>query len=138
MTALEGRELLAQDEISNLKDTLGEIRESHELIAAEKARLEDRIESAITDKERLWNLMECAQSEVVNSLKMQVNHISQRSGGGVAYPEAGQLSPELERKPQKAGPVGRSARAIPSQQASLQRRNFAKNHYNPPVQEVES
>ena len=51
------------------------------------------------------------------ALHTQVNHATQRAGGGVPYPEASALPDERVAKLQKSGPIGRRGRMLPSQVA---------------------
>ena len=107
-------------EIASLQTDLAEIRADHEALVNEKLLLQDRLESAIADKDRLWNQMQSALDNERYAVRSQVNVFSQKSGGGIPYPDAHSLPPESIRPPQPGGMIGRS-RMLPSEREARQR-----------------
>ena len=121
-----------REELQDRNLELVNLRNAYDELTTEKLRLSDRLDSVIADKDRLWSLFETANSGLMDSLKMQVNHLNQRSGAGIPYPEAGSL-PVGAVKIQEGGPIGRRGRMLPSQAAVDQVQEFVRSEYGPRV-----
>jgi hypothetical protein len=98
-------------------------QEANRELVSEKTLLEDRLDSAISDKDKLWQVMQEALDGERDALRMTVNHAVQRAGGGVPYPESHALPANRVAQPQKSGPIGRRARVLPSEMALRQEMN---------------
>jgi len=128
---MQARELHAREGVDSrataMQSELAEVRESLHNLQMEKLMLQDRLDAALTDKDRLWNTMQDALDNERNSLRMQVNHAVQKSGGGIPYPDAHSLPAASVARPQQAGPVGRRGRLLPSEAAAQQSSQFIKD-----------
>lgn len=102
-------------EKNSLETDLGNIREAYQELTTEKLLLQDRLDSAIQDKDKLWEEMSNALENERFALRMQINHAVQHAGGGVVYADAHALPAAVVRPIQKGGPVGRSGRLLPSE-----------------------
>jgi hypothetical protein len=98
-----------------LVDDLTACRLSHAELTTEKLLLQDRLDSAIADKDHLWAMVKESMNGERYALKSQVNHAIQRSSGGIPYPEAHSMPENAVPQVQEPGPVGRRARELPSQ-----------------------
>jgi hypothetical protein len=119
-------ELLVENE--SLSQDVKNLQEANQELIGEKLRLEDRLASAIDDKARMWDTMQEALREERFAYQTMVNHAVQPKGFGAPYPEAHTLPAEAVRKPQAPGPVGRSARMLPSEAAFRSSMKFVKNY----------
>lgn len=104
------------------------LREANQQLSTEKLLLEDRLESAIADKDRLWETMQESLRGERYAYQTMVNHATQKTGAGTPYPDAHSLPASEIRKPQAPGPIGRSARVLPSEMAQRQKREFVRNY----------
>jgi hypothetical protein len=87
--------------------------------AEERERSEQRLDVLTRDRDKLWELVAEAQKGERYALQSQANVLSQRSGGGVPYPDAHQIdNPAID---QKGGPIGPASRILPSQRAEWAR-----------------
>jgi hypothetical protein len=121
-----------EDANQGLREALSEVQ--GQLVSAreafrveEQARIlaEDRVQSAIQDRDRLWDLVKESLAGERFALQTQVNHANQKTGGGVVYENAHALPTSAVPKPQEGGPVGRRGRMMPSQMAAeMQRVNL--------------
>ena len=119
-------ELLVENE--SLQQDIRNLQDSNQDMITEKLRLEDRLQSAIEDKQKLWDTMQEALREERYAYQTMVNHSVQKQGFGTPYPEAHTLPVEAVRKPQAPGPIGRSARMLPSEAAFRQSMRFVKDY----------
>lgn len=119
-------ELITENE--SLNQDFHNLQDSNQELITEKLRLEDRLQSAIEDKQKLWDTMQEALREERFAYQTMVNHAVQQKGFGVPYPEAHTLPADVVRKPQQPGPVGRSARMLPSEAAFRSSMNFIKSY----------
>ena len=105
---------------ANLQDALTEVR-------SEADSLRQRLEASEQDRNELWALVQqsldaerAAYANERAAYQMHVNHVIQRSGGGVPYPEAHSLPnnavPNLDAE---TGPAGRQSRMLPSEAVRL-------------------
>lgn len=117
---------LFEAERNNLRHDLDACREALEELSTEKLLLQDRLDSAIADKDNLWAAMTEALNNERDAYRMTVNHAVQKSGGGIPFPDSHSLPPNLIREPQKPGPVGRRGRLLPSEVASRQTRRYVE------------
>jgi len=116
----------------SLQIDLDNLRASHDELVTEKRLLEDRLQSALNDKDKLWEQMQEALDNERYALRSQVNVFCQRSGGGIPYSEAHSIPPELAPRPQKSGPIGRAGRRLPSEAAARASADFVHAYYAPP------
>lgn len=113
-----------ENRVRTLETDLGFSRNACEEMSTEKLLLQDRLDSAIQDKEQLWGTMQEALSGERNALRMQINHAVQKAGGGIPYPDSHALPANAAYQPQKPGPIGRTARVLPSEMQSRANHNF--------------
>ncbi len=116
--ALEGVDARAGDLLRqkrHLESELADLRESYHSLQMEKLMLQDRLEASLTDKDRLWGLMEGALAGERTAYQMHVNEAWQRRGAGIPYPAAPHLEGSAARPVQESGPIGRRARILPSE-----------------------
>jgi hypothetical protein len=90
------------------------LREDHARITAENLRLQDRLDAAREDRDRLWETMQESLRGERTAYQMHVNQSWQRQGGGVPYPDAPHL-PVASIPKQGSEPVGRQGRILPSE-----------------------
>ena len=89
-------------------------RQANQDLTVEKLRLQDRLDSALSDKDHLWGIMQEALDNERYAMRMQVNFAVQPTGAGTPYPDAPSLPAHRIPKPQEGGPIGRSGRQFPS------------------------
>jgi len=116
-------ELIVENE--SIRQDIAGLREANQELAGEKAILEDRLTAAQSDKDRLWETMQKALEDERFAYQTMINQAWQKQNGGIPYPEAHSLPPETVRV-QKPGPIGRSARILPSEMASRNTRQFVE------------
>lgn len=126
-------ELLVQKEsletdLTALNTDLENLQESHDELANEKLLLQDQLESAIADKEKLWAMVEEALGSERNALRTMVNHAVQKASGGIPFPEAHSLPPEAAARPNKPGAVGRAGRMLQSQAVMQRNQEFVREY----------
>lgn len=124
-------EILVQKE--SLESDLATLREAHDELATEKLLLQDRLESAIADKDNLWKMVEEALGNERGALRAMVNHANQRSGAGVVFPDAHILPHKAAAQPQDPGPIGPRGRVLRSQMVAQANRDFIRREYMEPV-----
>lgn len=115
-------------ELQSDRVDLQNLREAHQDLITEKLLLEDRLNSALEDKQRLWDSMQEALNGERNALRTMVNHSVQKNGGGIPFPDAHSLPPSEIRKVQTPGPVGRSQRILPSEITERASRKFVNEY----------
>lgn len=102
-----------------LEIDLAKAREACSAEAEEREDTERMLEVLTRDRDKLWELVTEAQKGERYALQSQANILSQRSGGGVPYPDAHQINnPTLT---QEGGPVSGGNRILPSQRAERAR-----------------
>jgi hypothetical protein len=116
-------------EFRALEDDLALVREALQVSVQEKLRLEDRLEAALADRTKLWDLMAKSIDEMKIAYQMHVNLSIQRQGGGVPYPDAPHL-PVRQHAQESNEPVGRRGRQLPSEAVSNASLEFVKNLYS--------
>lgn len=117
-------QLVAQ--IDSLTEDVGNLEIVNRELITEKTLLEDRLTAALMEKTRLWETAERALDGERYALHTMVNHATQKGGGGVPYGDAHTLPASEVRKIQTPGPVGRTARMLPSELAHRETVRFAK------------
>ncbi len=100
-------------------------------LLAEKRILEDRLANALNDRDRVWEAMQEALANERYAMHTQINHLVQKSGGGIPYQDAHRLPENAVAKPQAPGPVGRAGRVLPSQAALQQSLDNMRRIYRP-------
>lgn len=115
--------------MASLDVDLKACRESHEELSTEKLRLQDRVDVAEAEVERVWELFRESLGNERIALRTMVNHATQRSGGGVPFPEAHSLPPNATPRVQEPGPIGRRGRMLPSQLAAQANAEFIRKAY---------
>ncbi len=124
--SLESDNLSLDLKCRSLEHDVTSLQESNQDLIHEKSLLEDRLASAIQDKDRIWDSMQTALQGERYALQTMVNHAVQKNGGGVPFGEAHVLPAAEIRKPQTPGPIGRSARVLPSEMAARATSTFVR------------
>ena len=117
-----------QQSIETLTAENESLRESNQQLSTEKLLLEDRLESSTQDRDRLWETMQESLRGERYAYQTMVNHAVQKTGAGTPYPDAHSLPASEIRKPQAPGPIGRSARVLPSEMANRASRQFIHDY----------
>lgn len=112
----------------DLQDEAAQLRKAYDDASQENLRLLDRIEALSADRTRLWETMQTALDSERQSLRTQINHLVQRSGGGVPYPEAHTLPPHAVPREQDTSPIARPM--MPGEAVRAQTSKFVKNYLN--------
>lgn len=107
-----------KDKIRVLETELDEARGGYRNEQQARILAEDRLNSAIQDRDKLWDLVQESLRGERFALQTQVNHANQKTGGGIVYEEAHFLPPNVLPKPQEGGPIGRRGRSTLSQAES--------------------
>lgn len=107
-------------------------REALDELSTEKLLLQDRLDAALADKDKLWSTMQDALDNERAALRSQVNHAVQKTGGGIPYPDAHFLPAGSVREVQASGPIGRRGRLLPSEAAQRQTGRFLAEEFNQP------
>lgn len=95
-------------------------KDNHDLRVAldetqqQSLRLQDRLDAALEDRNRLWSLLSDAIQGERTAYQAHINQAWQKQGGGVPYPDAPHLPETATPKPQEGGQVGRPARILSS------------------------
>ncbi len=124
--AVRMQELVVDNE--SLRHDVTSLQESNQDLIHEKSLLEDRLASAIQDKDRLWETTQTALQGERYAYQTMVNHAVQKNGGGIPFGDAHALPPNEVRKVQVPGPIGRSARSLPSEGAMRASNAFVKSY----------
>ena len=104
------------------------LREANQQLTTEKLLLEDRLESSMQDRDRLWETMQESLRGERYAYQTMVNHATQKTGAGTPYPDAHSLPASEVRKIQTPGPIGRSSRVLPSEMASRATKQFIHDY----------
>jgi regulator of replication initiation timing len=115
------------NQLKSAEHDIASLQEANQELTTENLRLQDRLDAAIEDKQNLWSLVHESLDGERYALHTQVNHATQRAGGGIPYPEASTLPEDRVARLQKSGPVGRAGRMLPSQIALRAERDGLKN-----------
>ena len=126
--ALEDRVHTLLTEVEAERQDLKNLQGANQELITEKLLLQDRLESALSDKDKLWDTMTEAMNGERPALHTMVNHSVQKNGGGIPFPDAHALPPSEVRKVQESGPVGRRSRILPSELAERQSVKFIKDY----------
>lgn len=103
-------------------------RDEMEVLRQERDAMSESLAIALKDKDRLWEMAEKALAAERFANHTAYNHEVQRHGGGIPYPEAHSLPPNIVPPVQKSGPIGRSGRILTSQ-AMMQQSRVALAEY---------
>jgi len=110
-------------------DLLAEVetlRAANRQLLTDNARLEDRVEAASEDRNRLWAAMQEALDGERTALHTQINHLVQRSGGGIPYPEAHTLPAATVPREQSTAPISRAM--MPGEAVARQTAKFVEEY----------
>jgi hypothetical protein len=110
----------------DLKEAMEQLQEETQALSAEKMLLQDRLEAATADRDRLWEMANQALNGERYAYQTMVNHAVQKNGGGIPFGDAHSLPPAEVRKPQTPGPIGRSSRMLPSEGAARRTNQFVR------------
>ena len=116
LRALEAENTQLRDTVTSLTD--------------EKLRLQDRMDAAVQDRSRMWDLLHKSIDEMKIAYQMHVNQSWQRQGGGVPYPDAPHLPPAAVPKPPSSEPIGRR-RMLPSEAVAREADRFIESVIKP-------
>lgn len=105
-------------------------RDEIEILRQEAAVMTERLDAAIRDKERLWEMAQKAIEGERFANHTAYNHEVQRHGGGIPYPDAHALPVNVVPPIQKPGPVGRLGRMLTSQAVFNQSRAHLVEYLN--------
>jgi len=109
------------------------LRQANTELTTEKLLLEDRLQSALDDKQQLWDLVKDSLHGERYALQTQVNHATQRHGGGIPYPDANALPAHTVRT-QEGGPIGPKRRLLPSQAGAMRTRKYIMEELIPDLE----
>ena len=84
--------LLAESEAAHAREVAG-LQSTLSDLAAEKTRLEDLLEAAHADRQKLWDSMQSALEGERTAYQSQINVAWQQRGAAAPYPDA----PHLEK-----------------------------------------
>lgn len=105
-------------------------RDEIEILRHESAVMSERLDAAITDKEGLWEMTQKAIEGERFANHTAYNHEVQRHGGGIPYPDAHALPPNMVPPVQKTGTIGRKGRMLTSQAVFNQSRAHLIEYIN--------
>jgi hypothetical protein len=94
---------------------LGNLRETVQLLQAEKSILEERLHGAETEREHLWSMFREALGNERAAYQMHINMSMQKSGAGVVYPDAPHYPPNHVPAATGDPVVGRQQRRMMSE-----------------------
>lgn len=99
------------------------LREALQSASSEKLVLQDRLDSVLEDRSRLWDLVSKSINNERAAYQMQINSQWQKQGFGAPYPEAPKLP--LEAIPERGGgTAGRHTAQMPSARVAQATANF--------------
>lgn len=103
-----GRELhAAEQDISAAKAELDRVAKSLQETVAAKSMLEDRLNAAMEDRNRLWGLVETSIAGERTAYQSGLNLQWQKEGFGAPYPDAPQMPPHRVQQPVEDSIVAR-------------------------------
>jgi hypothetical protein len=103
------------------------LREDHARLTTENLVLNDRLDAAGADRNKLWETMlDCQRGERA-AYQMHVNQSWQKMGAGTPYPDAPHMQASAVPKEQSREPIGRRGRMLPSEIVEQQRSEFIQN-----------
>jgi hypothetical protein len=95
-------------------------------LTTDKLVLQDRLDAALEDRSKLWDLTrECINNERT-AFQMQINAQWQKQGFGAPYPDAPHLPPAAVPDI-SGGTAGRAQMQTPSARSALQTADFLTN-----------
>lgn len=106
--------------------TVAQLRESLQDVTTEKLVLQDRLDSVMDDRAKLWDVMQKAIENERATLQMQVNFSAQQRFGVTPFPEAVHLQPTQEPNAEHLKPFG--VFQTPSARIAQRTANWAKQH----------
>ncbi|MBV9082213.1 MAG: hypothetical protein JOZ62_06035 [Acidobacteriaceae bacterium] len=89
--------------------------------------MQDRLQGARVEREKLWDMMHEALQGERTAYQMHINHSWQRMGAGMPYPEAPHIQPQAVPKPAGSEPVGRQGRILPSEAVAQRTAEFLQS-----------
>jgi hypothetical protein len=98
------------------------MEEAYREQAGEILRFQDRLEAAQIDRGKLWDTLQEALRGERTAYQTSINHAVQRMGGGVPYPDAHSLPPNVV--PRDAKPEAVGSRMLPSEAVARQTQRF--------------
>jgi hypothetical protein len=117
-----------RSEIASLQHDVSSLQEANQALETDKTVLQDRLESAIEEKTRIWATFQESLRGERYALQSMANVSVQKTGGGIPFPDAHSLPPNAVPKPQDAGPIGRSSRMLPSEIQDRNNREFIREY----------
>lgn len=102
-------------EMLDLQAAMEELVSERDSLTTERDSLLRQLETATSDRTQMWEMVNKALEGERTAYQMHINASWQKQGGGVPYPAAPSLAPNAVPVKQEPGPVGRTARVLPSQ-----------------------
>ena len=103
--------------------TVANLCETVQQLSTDKLLLQDRLDSVLNDRAKLWDMMQTAIENERATLQMQVNFATQQRFGVTPFPDAVKLPDSMEASEHSA-PLGR--RRMPSEDMAFRASQFAK------------
>ena len=103
-----------------------ELRETAQELQQQNLLLQDRLDMAMQDRTKLWDLMQKSIDEMRVAYQMHINAQWQKEGHGRPYPEAPGL-PDYAVPKQVSDPVV-PRRMLPSEAAAAMTRRFVEEY----------
>lgn len=88
-----------------LREDRDRLREALQSVTTEKLMLQDRLDSTLADRDKLWDMAQQCISQERVSYQMQINAQWQKQGFGAPYPDAPKLPPNALPS-NDHGPIG--------------------------------
>ena len=110
-----------------LESELAQVREALREMTQEKLLLQDRLQGARVEREKLWDMVHEALHRERTAYQMHINQSWQRMGAGIPYPEAPHIPPQAVPKPPGSEPVGRQGRILPSEAVAQRTAEFLQS-----------
>lgn len=110
-----------------LEDELETLRAQHARVSQDNILLQDRLDAAREDRERLWTVtQQCLEGERI-AYQAHINQAWQRHGGGIPYPDAPHLPASAVPKEQSTEPIGRRGRVLASEAVQQKTSEFIES-----------
>lgn len=110
-----------------LEDELETLRAQHARVSQDNILLQDRLDAAREDRERLWTVtQQCLEGERT-AYQAHINQAWQRHGGGIPYPDAPHLPASAVPKEQSTEPIGRRGRVLASEAVQQKTSEFIES-----------
>lgn len=112
-----------------LAEDAAALRRAHEELVRQNLTLQERLDAAQEDRQKLWRMVEKAVDSQAAAFaneraayQMHVNHVVQKQGGGIPYPDAHSLPPRAVPPENPPAPIPR--RQLPSEAVARQTAKF--------------